>query len=154
MSRHGDITDLARSTQGVSQGKKAVLRGVRRVDDRRRARTSRYRNRNETAMEMNQFDRAIDLILAEEGGYVIDQLDPGGETKYGISKRAYPEINIPSLTPDQEKDIYMRDYWNPCKCEELPWPLSLLVFQAAINQETEAAFRWLHNMYELHQTAL
>src|SRR4030067_2776049 len=115
MSRHGDITDLARSNQGVSQGQEAVLRDVRRVDDRRRARTSRYRNRNETAMEMNKFDRAIDLILAEEGGYVIDPLDPGGETKYGISKRAYPEINIPSLTTEQGKAIYMGDYWNQCK---------------------------------------
>ena len=38
---------------------------------------------------MSHFDRAIAFILAEEGGYVHNQADPGGETKYGISKRAW-----------------------------------------------------------------
>ena len=37
---------------------------------------------------MAYFERAIDKTLAWEGGYVNDPKDPGGETKYGISKRA------------------------------------------------------------------
>ena len=37
---------------------------------------------------MAHFERAIDKTLAWEGGYVNDPKDPGGETKYGISKRA------------------------------------------------------------------
>ena len=41
-----------------------------------------------------------------EGGYVLDELDPGGETKYGISKRYYPHVNIKALTKKQEKEIY------------------------------------------------
>jgi len=105
-------------------------------------------------MEMNKFDRAIDLILAEEGGYVIDPLDPGGETKYGISKRAYPEINIGSLTLDQAKTIYMRDYWEPCKCDSLPWPLSLFVFDAAVNQGTDAAIKMLQHTLQTNQDGI
>ena len=37
---------------------------------------------------------ASDWILQTEGGYVNDPADPGGETKYGISKKAYPTVDI------------------------------------------------------------
>ena len=43
---------------------------------------------------MAHFERAIDKTLAWEGGYVNDPKDPGGETKYGISKRAHPDVDI------------------------------------------------------------
>ena len=36
---------------------------------------------------MADFDEAIKVIFKHEGGYVYDPDDPGGETKYGISKR-------------------------------------------------------------------
>lgn len=60
---------------------------------------------------MSDFDAAIGVVLGNEGGYVCDPADPGGETKYGISKRAYPELDIKNLTLDQAKDIYRRDFW-------------------------------------------
>jgi len=37
-----------------------------------------------------RFLKAVEMVLAHEGGYVNDPNDPGGETKYGISKRSYP----------------------------------------------------------------
>lgn len=58
------------------------------------------------------FERAIKQVLDAEGGYVNDPRDAGGETKYGISKHAYPQINIRELTIDQAKAIYRRDYWD------------------------------------------
>jgi len=51
------------------------------------------------------------IIINVEGGYVRDIDDPGGETKYGISKREYPDLDIPNLTLDQAYEIYERDYW-------------------------------------------
>ncbi len=33
------------------------------------------------------FDLAFDRLVTSEGGYVNDPADPGGETKFGISKR-------------------------------------------------------------------
>ncbi|MDR1364990.1 MAG: hypothetical protein LBJ42_00180 [Holosporales bacterium] len=57
------------------------------------------------------FDYAISKTLANEGGYVNDPDDPGGETKYGISKRSYPNLNIKNLTVNQAKLIYYKDYW-------------------------------------------
>jgi lysozyme family protein len=60
---------------------------------------------------MANFDIAIGPVLANEGGYVSNPNDPGGETKYGISKRQYPDLDIKNLSLDQAKEIYRRNYW-------------------------------------------
>jgi len=58
------------------------------------------------------FDRAFKIVIGHEGGYVNDPDDPGGETKFGISKESYLELDIKNLTLDQAKEIYKRDYWD------------------------------------------
>ena len=52
------------------------------------------------------WDSAFDLLMLNEGGYVNNPNDPGGETKYGVSKKAYPDIDIENLTLEQAKKIY------------------------------------------------
>lgn len=89
------------------------------------------------------FDIAVAFILDREGGYTNDQHDPGGETKYGISKRAYPDLDIPSLTRSDATGIYRKHYWDACRCSELPGGLDLLTFDAAVNQGTDAAIKML-----------
>lgn len=59
------------------------------------------------------FDIAFDRLLGHEGGYSNDPQDPGGETNWGISKRAYPTVNIKALTKEAAKNIYFNDYWSP-----------------------------------------
>lgn len=66
-----------------------------------------------------RFEAAFSNLMKEEGGYVNDPKDPGGETKYGISKRSYPHINIKNLTLEQAKEIYHRDYWLKIKGDQL-----------------------------------
>jgi lysozyme family protein len=44
------------------------------------------------------FARAIARLLGDEGGLVDTPADPGGETKFGISKREYPDLDIAALT--------------------------------------------------------
>ena len=83
---------------------------------------------------MADFDRAFRLLIGEEGGYVNDPADPGGETKFGISKRAYPQIDIRGLTLDQAKAIYRRDYWAPLQLDARPWGPALCLFDCAVNQ--------------------
>jgi len=58
-----------------------------------------------------KFEDAIGVVLENEGGYVNDPKDPGGETKYGISKRSYPNLDIKNLTIDTAKGIYFHDFW-------------------------------------------
>src|SRR6266536_106787 len=59
------------------------------------------------------FEHAVSFVLSHEGGYSNDIDDKGGETKFGISKRSYPKIDIATLTVEQAKAIYKRDFWDP-----------------------------------------
>jgi lysozyme family protein len=52
---------------------------------------------------------ALEKTLKWEGGYTVDT---GGKTKFGISQKAYPDLDIPNLTIEQAREIYRRDYWN------------------------------------------
>jgi lysozyme family protein len=76
---------------------------------------------------------AIRLVISIEGGYVNDPGDPGGETKFGISKRAYPGLDIKKLTVSEAYDIYLRDYWAKYRIDDLPSKLQLPVFDCAVN---------------------
>lgn len=48
----------------------------------------------------------------KSGGYTNDPSDSGGETKWGISKRAHPELNIKALTFGEALKIYERQYYD------------------------------------------
>lgn len=87
------------------------------------------------------FDDAVQKVLDHEGGYVNDPRDPGGETKYGISKRAYPACDIKNLTKDDAKAIYKRDYWD--RLPVLPDRLAGIVFDCAVNTGIARAVRLL-----------
>ena len=65
-----------------------------------------------------EFKDAVKIILKHEGGYVNDPVDPGGETNMGISKRAYPYLNIKELTKKDAEDIYFKDYWLKAKVKK------------------------------------
>lgn len=92
---------------------------------------------------MGGFDRAFEVVVGLEGGYVNDPHDPGGETKFGITRRQYPHEDIAGLTIDRAKEIYRRDYWQAVHGDDLPWPLALLVFDGAVNQGVGGAIRSL-----------
>lgn len=92
---------------------------------------------------MTDFDKAFEHVIGIEGGYVNDPKDPGGETKYGISKRSYPNEDIKNLNIERAKIIYRIDYWNKIKGDELPYPLNMFVFDAAVNQGVDPAIDML-----------
>ncbi len=82
------------------------------------------------------FERAFKLLMQFEGGYVNDPTDPGGETKFGISKSEYPDLNIKNLTEEQAKEIYWRDYWLKARCPDLETvhpKLAIYHFDTAVN---------------------
>ena len=89
------------------------------------------------------FDRAFDHVIGHEGGYVNDPRDPGGETKFGISAKAYPDLNIKTLTVEDAKRIYFSDYWHKAGCYMLPAGLAYAVFDAAVNAGVGRATRWM-----------
>ena len=95
---------------------------------------------------MSFFLNAFALVVGEEGGYSTNPADPGGETKWGISKRAYPDLDIAALTLEQAQGIYQRDYWEPLGCDAMPWSTALLVFDCGVNMGLSVA-RLLHASY-------
>lgn len=61
---------------------------------------------------MAAFDIAIQTVLDNEGGYSDDPVDPGGETKFGISKRSFPSLDIKNLSRTDAARIYQDQFWN------------------------------------------
>ena len=92
---------------------------------------------------MSGFDTAFDRLMSSEGGYTPGVGDPGGETKWGISKRSYPSIVIAQLTRDEAKEIYRKDYWLRVHADEMPPPIAFQVFDLAVNSGIETAVRML-----------
>lgn len=91
----------------------------------------------------SRFSACIPFVLSEEGGYVNDPDDAGGETKFGISKRAYPDLDIAHLTREQAVDIYRRDYWDMFHCDEWPAGLDFALFDAAVQHHPKSAIMLL-----------
>src|SRR3990167_767548 len=74
----------------------------------------------------------------EQGGYVNDKHDAGGETKWGISDRrdgvvdgmcdidgdGVPEVVIKNLKKADAITIYYRNYWLPSGADGLPFALA------------------------------
>ena len=92
---------------------------------------------------MTLFEKALRHVLRWEGGYVHDPRDPGGETKYGISKRSFPGLEIASLTQEDAERIYRANYWDRCRCDELSGPIAIMLFDGAVNQGAGATVRCL-----------
>jgi lysozyme family protein len=90
---------------------------------------------------MTGFEDAFQKLLLHEGGYVNDPDDPGGETKYGISKRVYPDVDIKSLTTDQARAIYRRDYWDKVSGDLIGSTRAAAVFDFAVNAGVCTAIR-------------
>jgi lysozyme family protein len=97
------------------------------------------------------FAEAFEKLLGHEGGYVNHRADPGGETKFGISKRSYPHEDIKNMTVERAREIYQRDYWGPAGCDCLPDALRLQVFDMAVNSGVSRAVITLQRAVGEHE---
>jgi lysozyme family protein len=103
---------------------------------------------------MTDFDKAFENVIGVEGSYVNDKNDPGGETYYGISQRAYPEENIADMTMERAKFLYKRDYWDKVHGDQLPSGLNHLVFDCAVNQGVTNAIKLLQKSLGVAQDGI
>lgn len=91
-----------------------------------------------------RFLKAIEVILKNEGGYVNDPNDLGGETNFGISKRSYPNVDIKNLTREQAMEIYYRDWWAKYKYGEIEdLEVAIKVFDLSVNMGPGIAHKLL-----------
>ncbi|GHT95507.1 hypothetical protein FACS1894122_13070 [Alphaproteobacteria bacterium] len=85
-------------------------------------------------MYSSKFLKAFEYLMYHEGGYSNNPVDAGGETKFGISKRSYPHLDIKKLTQDQARQIYFVDFWLKGKYESIDDEnVALKAFDLAVN---------------------
>ena len=91
-------------------------------------------------MYSKKFEKAFEYVIQNEGYYVFDKNDPGGETKFGITKKSYPALNIRDLTLEDAKKIYYRDSWQKGKFEEIDdEKVATQLFDLSVNLGMQAA---------------
>jgi lysozyme family protein len=103
---------------------------------------------------VSDFERALKFTLSWEGGYSHHHADPGGATMRGIIQTTYDSYRrskslerrpVRYITEAEVRDIYYSRYWVVSGAHALPWPLSLTVFDAAVNMGPGRAREFLNN---------
>ncbi len=107
-----------------------------------------------------RFQRALAVLLSQrvEGFYSNDQLDPGGETVWGIARRRHPSF-VGWLLVDAARrlsgfpeslrgnaalfeatgEFYRSQFWNEIRAEDLPLEVGERVFDIAVNASPHTA---------------
>ncbi|MGZ3346112.1 MAG: glycoside hydrolase family 108 protein [Caulobacteraceae bacterium] len=101
--------------------------------------------------EQERFDRCLAAVLRLEGGFVDDPRDPGGATKFGVTRAVLRETrgrdvsaeDVAALTRADASEIYRGRYWEAAGCSNLPAGLDLLAFDMAVNMGPGTAGRLL-----------
>jgi lysozyme family protein len=86
-------------------------------------------------MENNvDFLTAFKRTVGLEGGFVDHPLDRGGPTKYGLSQKANPDLDIPNLTIEEAQKVYYERYWKLLNIDGIESELiKLEIFDTAVN---------------------
>ena len=104
---------------------------------------------------MTPFLRSLRFVRRWEGGWSDHKDDPGGATQYGITLATYttwrrsqglPDpsaADLRAITEEEVEAIYQQNYWDACRCDELPPPIALVVFDMAVNAGPSRSIRLL-----------
>lgn len=104
------------------------------------------RNEGPASPAGDRFVCAIDRVLIHEGGDANDPRDAGGRTRWGISQKTYPTLDIGKLTRADAIALYRRDFWTPIQGDALPPALAFQMLDAAVNHGVGRAVRWLQRL--------
>src|SRR3954462_12326662 len=101
---------------------------------------------------MTRFQECLRFILGREGGYVDDPSDRGGATNQGVTDRTYqswrkdkglPPQPVKFMTNEERDGIYFDYYWKPAKCDRLPVPVDIVMFDAWVQHRPTVAAKFL-----------
>ena len=87
------------------------------------------------------FASSLQHVLVHEGGYVDHPKDPGGATNKGVTPAVFQRFYgasmgkdaLRAITDAQLEHIYTTDYWDKCRCDDLPDGVDYVVFDQAVN---------------------
>ncbi len=98
----------------------------------------------------SNFNAALKITLAYEGGWSDNPKDPGGATMKGITLATYRRF-FPAATKGQLRNIsaenvakiYRQDYWQAVNGDTLAAGVDLAAFDAGVNAGVARAKKWL-----------
>ncbi|MEE1654890.1 glycosyl hydrolase 108 family protein [Microvirga sp. CF3062] len=105
-------------------------------------------------MTASRFEKAVEIVLQHEGGFVHHPRDPGGATKFGITRETLSRVrgrpasveDVRELTRAEAMAIYRWLYWDAVRADDMPPGLDLAVFDLAVNSGPARAVRMLQNV--------
>ena len=107
--------------------------------------------------------QSLEWLLEEEGGFSNHPADTGGATMYGVTQRTYdawrkslkwPLQPVSQITRDEAFSLYRAMYWDEAGCDKLPFPVSYMVFDAAVNSGPLHADKWLQEALSVKQDGI
>ena len=106
------------------------------------------------------FDDALAFVLRWEGGFVDDPDDRGGATNKGCTqavyddwreRKHYDKRSVREIEDGEVKQIYLEQYWKPSRCQSLDFPMSLILFDSAVNHGVGRAVKLLQAVLNVTQ---
>ena len=102
---------------------------------------------------LNNFEKALALVLKSEGGFVNNPADPGGMTNLGVTKKAWEsyvghgvsQAVMESLMPAGVAPFYRTRYWNNAQCDYMPTGVDYMLFDFAVNAGVSRAIKTLQS---------
>lgn len=127
---------------------------------------------------MASFDKAYFKVIKNEGGYVRDKDDKGGETYLGIARRfhknspmwpiideitkANPTASYTAITSLLKrnnridtivKNIYKTEYWDKLNCDNIrSQKIAEQFFDMAVNAGTSTAVKLMQKLMSIEET--
>lgn len=107
----------------------------------------------------DNFDKALQLVLKHEGGFVDHPRDPGGATNQGVTLQTFRRFFGPSktvddlrgITSEQLAHVYRSGYWDKCRCDQLPGGVDYAVFDVAVNSGPGRAAKFVQAAVDANQ---
>jgi lysozyme family protein len=101
---------------------------------------------------MDNFPKSLEFSLRWEGGFSDHPADHGGATMRGITQATYdaylrsigaPSYPVKGIRDEEIEWIYRRNYWEEIRGDSLPSPLSIAVFDCAVNSGPSRSIKLL-----------
>lgn len=106
----------------------------------------------------SNFSNALLFVLKWEGGYSDHPSDRGGKTNQGITQLVYDDWRLSQglsrqsvigLSNAERDAIYRSRYWDVIRGDDLPAPVDLVLFDAAVNVGPRQAAKWLQRALDV-----
>ena len=121
---------------------------------------------------MADFEKAFKKIIANEGGYVNDKDDKGGETFMGITRKNHPNISLWEIVDDyidiygttyglvkyiknndkamsSIKNVYKKQYWDKLLLDKInAQAIANELFDDCVNRGVNATLKLVRKLYK------